>query len=175
MAIVWAIYWQEDIGHTAHISAVYGQYVTPKPKPNIGHTVSPCHVHIHAIFFFSKCGPHITIMWENYGPYEAEAPEPHMAHMRLRGRSHIWPIHCPQIFFYAGNTVFLHTNYENFNDELYLKMHWKIRENARIRLVLFERTRMTPVFATIAFVLYWKLAKLAIFVVIPRGFSEKSR
>ena len=50
-ATVWAIYWQ-DIDHTAHISAVYGQYVAPGPKPNIGLTVS----HIMSTFvpyFFS--------------------------------------------------------------------------------------------------------------------------
>ena len=47
-------------------------------------------------FFFSRSvGYIISIMWENYGPYSAEAPEPHMAH--------ILPIYCPQNFFYAGS------------------------------------------------------------------------
>ena len=46
------------------------------------------------IFFSQSVGHIISVIWENYGPYSTEAPEPHMAH--------ILPIHCPQIFFYAG-------------------------------------------------------------------------
>ena len=87
---VWAIYWQ-DIGHTAHISAVYGQYVTLAPKPNISHAVTHIMTTFVPYFFSRSVGHVISIMWENYGPYSAEAPEPHMAH--------ILPIHCLQIFF----------------------------------------------------------------------------
>ena len=52
-ATVRAIYWQ-DIGHSAHISAVYGQYVAPAPKPNIGHTVSHIMSTFVPYFFFLK-------------------------------------------------------------------------------------------------------------------------
>ena len=93
-ATVWAIYWQ-DIGRTAHIIAVYGLYVAPAPKPNIGHTVS--HImstFVPFFFFYQSVGHIISIMWENYGPYSTETSEPHMAH--------ILGIHCPQIFL-RGN------------------------------------------------------------------------
>ena len=86
---VWAIYWQ-DIGHTAHLA----QYMALAPKPNIGHTVSHIMSTFVPYFVYQSVGHIISIMWENYGPYSAEAPEQHMAH--------ILPTHCPQIFFYAG-------------------------------------------------------------------------
>ena len=68
--ISWPIYWQ-DIGHTAHISAVYGQYVAPAPKPNIGHTVSHIMSTFVPYFFFLKCGQHykhyVGKLWPIFG------------------------------------------------------------------------------------------------------------
>ena len=61
--------------------------MAPAPKPNIGHTVSHIMPTLVPHFFFSKCGTHISIMWEN---------------IRLRRRSLTWPIHCPQIVFSRG-------------------------------------------------------------------------
>ena len=94
LAAVWEIYWQ-DIGHTAHISAVYGQYVALSPKPNIGHTVSHIMSTFVPYFFFSKYGPHykryVGKLWPifgwgagaTYGPYIAHTLSPQFF---LRGR-----------------------------------------------------------------------------------------
>ena len=54
--------------------------MAPALKSNIGHTVSHIMSKLVSYFSFSKCETLISIMWENYGPYSAEAPEPHMAH-----------------------------------------------------------------------------------------------
>ena len=94
-ATVWAICWQ-DIGRTAHISAVYDMgNMWLRRLSRILATLFPisCPHSCHICFSQSVCHI-ISIMWENYGPYSAEAPKPHMAH--------ILPIHYHQIFFYAG-------------------------------------------------------------------------
>ena len=56
--------------HQPHcpISAVYGQYLAPAPNLNIGHTVSHIMSTLVPYFFVSKCGTHISIVWETVWP-----------------------------------------------------------------------------------------------------------